>query len=51
MDAMLRAGMGKMLRLDFLDDGPWDQVDEGGRRRVRGFGHAFGADMLGASPD
>jgi uncharacterized cupin superfamily protein len=36
-----------MRRLNFLDDEPWDQVDD--EVRVRWFGHAFGADKLGAS--
>jgi uncharacterized cupin superfamily protein len=36
-----------MRRLNFLDDEPWDQVDDD--VRVRWFGHPFGADMLGAS--
>jgi uncharacterized cupin superfamily protein len=36
-----------MRRLNFLDDEPWDQVDD--EVRVRWFGHPFGADMLGAS--
>lgn len=36
-----------MHRLNFLQDEPWDQVDE--RQRVRWFGHPFGADILGAS--
>ena len=38
-----------MLRLNFLDDEPWDEVDDESRRRARWFGHTFGADMLGAS--
>ena len=38
-----------MRRLNFLDDGPWDEVADENRRRVRWFGHPFGADMLGAS--
>ena len=38
-----------MLRLNFLDDEPWDEVDDASRRRARWFGHPFGADMLGAS--
>ena len=37
-----------MRRLNFFDDEPWDQVADDGRR-VRWFGHAFEADMLGAS--
>jgi uncharacterized cupin superfamily protein len=36
-----------MHRLNFLDDEPWDQVDDD--VRVRWFGHPFGTDMLGAS--
>jgi uncharacterized cupin superfamily protein len=36
-----------MRRLNFLDDEPWDQVDDD--VRVRWFGHPFGADVLGAS--
>jgi uncharacterized cupin superfamily protein len=36
-----------MRRLNFLDDEPWDEVDDDLRRRW--FGHPFGADMLGAS--
>ena len=36
-----------MRRLNFLQDDPWDQVDDD--HRVRWFGHPFGADMLGAS--
>lgn len=38
-----------MRRLNFLDDDPWDQVDDEFGVRVRWFGHPFGADMLGAS--
>ncbi|HTZ06954.1 MAG TPA: cupin domain-containing protein [Gaiellaceae bacterium] len=38
-----------MLRLNFLDDEPWDEVNDDGRSRVRWFGHPFGADLLGAS--
>jgi uncharacterized cupin superfamily protein len=38
-----------MQRLNFLDDEPWDQVDEESRTRVRWFGHPFETDMLGAS--
>jgi uncharacterized cupin superfamily protein len=37
-----------MRRLNFLQDEPWDQVEDD-VRRVRWFGHPFGADMLGAS--
>jgi len=36
-----------MRRLNFLDDEPWDEVHDD--RRVRWFGHPFGADKLGAS--
>lgn len=36
-----------MLRLNFLDDEPWDESDE--RHRARWFGHPFSADKLGAS--
>jgi uncharacterized cupin superfamily protein len=38
-----------MHRLNFLDDQPWDEVDERSRTRARWFGHPFGADKLGAS--
>jgi uncharacterized cupin superfamily protein len=38
-----------MARLSFLDDEPWDQVDEDFKFRTRWFGHPFGADKLGAS--
>jgi uncharacterized cupin superfamily protein len=38
-----------MLRLNFLDDDPWDEVNEDFGLRARWFGHPFGADMLGAS--
>ena len=38
-----------MRRLNFLDDEPWDEVDDKFRRRVRWFGHPFATDMLGAS--
>lgn len=38
-----------MRRLNFLQDEPWDQIDEKDRQRVRWFGHPFGADILGAS--
>jgi len=34
-------------RLNFLDDEPWDDVNQ--ERRVRWFGHPFETDMLGAS--
>ena len=36
-----------MRRLNFLDDEPWDEIDDEARRRW--FGHAFAADTLGAS--
>ena len=36
-----------MRRLNFLADEPWDEADDS--RRTRWFGHAFQADMLGAS--
>ena len=36
-----------MRRLNFLNDEPWDQVDD--EVRIRWFGHPFEADMLGAS--
>ena len=38
-----------MRRLNFLDDQPWDEVEEENRKRTRWFGHPFGADKLGAS--
>ena len=38
-----------MRRLNFLDDEPWDEVHDEGRRRARWFGHPFETDMLGAS--
>jgi uncharacterized cupin superfamily protein len=38
-----------MRTLNFLEDEPWNEVDEEGRRRLRWFGHPFGADKLGAS--
>ncbi len=38
-----------MRRLNFLQDEPWDEVNEKDGVRVRWFGHPFGADMLGAS--
>lgn len=38
-----------MRRLNFLDDEPWDEVHDDGRRRGRWFGHPFETDMLGAS--
>ncbi len=36
-----------MRRLNFLEDEPWDE--RGDEKRVRWFGHLFGANMLGAS--
>jgi uncharacterized cupin superfamily protein len=38
-----------MRRLNFLDDEPWDEVNDELRFRNRWFGHPFGADMLGGS--
>ena len=38
-----------MRRLNFMQDEPWDEVDENDRRRTRWFGHPFDADILGAS--
>lgn len=38
-----------MRRLNFLDDEPWDEAHDEGRRRARWFGHPFETDMLGAS--
>ena len=38
-----------MRRLNFLDDQPWDEVDDELRLRARSFGHPFEADKLGAS--
>ena len=38
-----------MQRLNFMQDEPWDEVDEKNRQRARWFGHAFEADKLGAS--
>jgi uncharacterized cupin superfamily protein len=38
-----------MRRLNFLEDEPWDQVDEDDRIRIRWFGHPFRTDQLGAS--
>ena len=37
-----------MRRLNFLDDEPWDEVNDG-INRARWFGHPFGTDQLGAS--
>jgi uncharacterized cupin superfamily protein len=37
----------RMRRLNFLEDEPWDEVQDG--RRVRWFGHPLETDMLGAS--
>jgi uncharacterized cupin superfamily protein len=36
-----------MRRLNFLEDEPWDEVEDDARRRW--FGHPFKTDMLGAS--
>ena len=36
-----------MRRLNFLEDEPWDEVEDD--KRVRWFGHPFGTDHLGAS--
>jgi len=36
-----------MRRLNFLEDEPWDEVEDDVRRRW--FGHPFGADLLGGS--
>jgi uncharacterized cupin superfamily protein len=36
-----------MRRLNFFADEPWDEQDDD--KRVRWFGHPFGADVLGAS--
>jgi uncharacterized cupin superfamily protein len=36
-----------LQRLNFLDDEPWDEVDE--HQRARWFGHTLATDMLGAS--
>jgi uncharacterized cupin superfamily protein len=41
--------MRPLRRLNFLDDEPWDEVNEDSGLRVRWFGHPFGADMLGGS--
>lgn len=41
--------MSPIRRLSFLDDEPWDQVDDEHGVRTRWFGHPFGADVLGAS--
>lgn len=38
----------QMRRLNFLQDHPWDEVNDD-ISRVRWFGHPFGSDMLGAS--
>jgi uncharacterized cupin superfamily protein len=38
-----------MRRLNFIDDEPWDEVDDERRTRARWFGHPFETDMLGAS--
>jgi uncharacterized cupin superfamily protein len=36
-------------RLNFLEDDPWDEVEDDLGIRSRWFGHPFGTDMLGAS--
>jgi uncharacterized cupin superfamily protein len=36
-----------MRRLNFLEDEPWDEVEDD--KRARWFGHPFGTDHLGAS--
>src|SRR6267142_1126267 len=36
-----------MRRLNFLEDEPWDELEDD--KRVRWFGHPFGTDHLGAS--
>ena len=38
-----------MRRLNFLDDDPWDEMDQRNGIRTRWFGHPFATDMLGAS--
>lgn len=38
-----------MHRLNFLEDEPWDEVNDDLRMRRRWFGHPLGTDMLGAS--
>ena len=38
-----------MRRLNFLQDEPWEEVNDG-VNRVRWFGHSFETDTLGASP-
>jgi uncharacterized cupin superfamily protein len=40
---------GAMRRLNFLEDEPWDEVNDDQRIRRRWFGHPLGTDMLGAS--
>jgi uncharacterized cupin superfamily protein len=37
------------VKLNFLEDEPWDQVDDEHGVRTRWFGHPFGADVLGGS--
>ena len=39
----------RMRRLNFLEDEPWDEVNDDLRMRRRWFGHPLGTDMLGAS--
>ncbi len=41
--------MSARARLNFLDDEPWDEVNEKDRIRARRFGLTFGSDALGAS--
>jgi uncharacterized cupin superfamily protein len=38
-----------VARLNFLNDEPWDEIDDAEGVRRRWFGHPFGADKLGAS--
>jgi hypothetical protein len=38
-----------MRRLNFLEDEPWDEMNDDLRLRRRWFGHPLGTDMLGAS--
>lgn len=40
--------MSPLRRLNFLDDEPWDEVNDNGTRN-RWFGHVFGTDVLGGS--
>jgi uncharacterized cupin superfamily protein len=41
--------VGTLRRLSFLEEEPWDYVNEERGQRTRWFGHAFGADALGGS--